>query len=313
MNRLAVYTDTGDLDPTEGILALRNAGFEIKQLETHQEEVIVSEARQAVALLVGYAKITQSIIDQLPNLRVISMLGTGADNIDTNAVLNRKIPVLTLGALPAEEVATHTMSIMLSILRGVPQFSASAQSLRWFETPHPFVPPRLSELNCGILGFGNIGQVIARYCLPFFASVSFYDSFIKKSSNSKYLVKSFDDLLSSSDVLIISIPASSENKYLFNSKTFAKMKYGAFLVNTSRGSIVNSGALADAVRSGQLTGAALDVVDGEPAQKNNPLLNNLNILITPHIAYLSNFTLKAYIKVQAQNVIEFFQREEMLK
>ena len=91
------------------------------------------------------------------------------------------------------------------------------------------------------------------------------------------------------------------------------MKYGAFLVNTSRGSIVNSGALADAVRSGQLAGAALDVVDGEPAQKNNPLLNNLNILITPHIAYLSNFTLKAYIKVQAQNVIEFFQREEMLK
>ena len=67
MNRLAVYTDTGDLDPTEGILALRNAGFEIKRLETHQEEVIVSEARQAVALLVGYAKITQSIIDQLPN------------------------------------------------------------------------------------------------------------------------------------------------------------------------------------------------------------------------------------------------------
>jgi D-3-phosphoglycerate dehydrogenase len=166
------------------------------------------------------------------------------------------------------------------------------------------VPPRLSQLTLGVLGFGRIGQLVAKYAAPMFGSVVFHDPFV--SPKSEFKAVSFDELIAQSDVLSINIPATPDNKHMFNATLFSAMKPGSYLVNASRGSIVDSQALADALKSGHLAGAALDVVDGEPAKSDNPLLNNPKVLLTPHVAYLSQFTQKAYITVQAQNVIDFF-------
>jgi D-3-phosphoglycerate dehydrogenase len=232
------------------------------------------------------------------------MLSTGTDNVDTKALADRNISLVTLGALPAEEVATHTIAITLAMLRGVDKFAAAAQRLEWFKTPYPVVPPRISQLKLGVLGFGRIGQLVAKYAAPMFGSVSFHDPFVSQKSEFKSV--SFDELITQSDVLSINIPATPENKHMFNKDLFAAMKPGSYLVNASRGSIVDSDALAAALNSGHLAGAALDVIDGEPAKSDNPLLNNPQVLLTPHVAYLSQFTQKAYITVQAQNVIDFF-------
>ena len=232
------------------------------------------------------------------------MLSTGTDNVDTKALADRNISLVTLGALPAEEVATHTLAITLAMLRGVDKFAAAAQRLEWFKTPYPVVPPRISQLKLGVLGFGRIGQLVAKYAAPMFGSVSFHDPFVSQKSEFKSV--SFDELITQSDVLSINIPATPENKHMFNKDLFAAMKPGSYLVNASRGSIVDSDALAAALNSGHLAGAALDVIDGEPAKSDNPLLNNPKVLLTPHVAYLSQFTQKAYITVQAQNVIDFF-------
>ena len=304
MSRLAVYTDTDDLDPSAGIELLKLAGFEVVRLETHDATEIAAAAKGAAALLVGYANISKDLIDQLTSLEVVSMLSTGTDNVDVQALANRNISLVTLGALPAEEVATHTLAITLAMLRGIDKFAAAAQRLEWFKTPYPVVPPRLSQLKLGILGFGRIGQLVAKYGAPMFGSVIFHDPFISTESDFKSV--SFDELIKESDVLSINIPATLENKHLFNKDLFAAMKPGSYLVNASRGSIVNSNALAAALKSGHLAGAALDVIDGEPAQSDNPLLNNPSVILTPHVAYLSQFTQKAYITVQAQNVIDFF-------
>ena len=304
MSRLAVYTDTDDLDSSAGIELLKLAGFEVVRLETHDATEIAAAAKGAAALLVGYANISKDLIDQLTSLEVVSMLSTGTDNVDVQALANRNISLVTLGALPAEEVATHTLAITLAMLRGIDKFAAAAQRLEWFKTPYPVVPPRLSQLKLGILGFGRIGQLVAKYGAPMFGSVIFHDPFISTESDFKSV--SFDELIKESDVLSINIPATLENKHLFNKDLFAAMKPGSYLVNASRGSIVNSNALAAALKSGHLAGAALDVIDGEPAQSDNPLLNNPSVILTPHVAYLSQFTQKAYITVQAQNVIDFF-------
>lgn len=304
MSRLAVYTDTDDLDPAAGIELLKAAGFEVVRLETHEATEIVEAAKGAVALLVGYADISRDLINQLTSLEVVSMLSTGTDNIDTKALEDRNISLVTLGALPAEEVATHTLAIMLSMLRGVDKFAAAAQRLEWFKTPYPIVPPRLSQLKLGVLGFGRIGQLVANYGAPFFGNVVFHDPFVAPQTDFKSVT--FDELIKDSDVISINIPATGENKRLFNRDLFAAMKQGSYLVNASRGSIVDSDALAAALASGHLAGAALDVIDGEPAKSDNPLLNNPKVLLTPHVAYLSQFTQKAYITVQAQNVIDFF-------
>ena len=304
MSRLAVYTDTDDLDPSAGIELLKLAGFEVVRLETHDAAEIVAAAKGAAALLVGYANISKDLIDQLKSLEIVSMLSTGTDNVDTKALADRNISLVTLGALPAEEVATHTLAITLAMLRGVDKFAAAAQRLEWFKTPYPVVPPRISQSKLGVLGFGRIGQLVAKYAAPMFGSVSFHDPFV--SQKSEFQSVSFDELIKQSDVLSINIPATPENKHLFNKDLFAAMKPGSYLVNASRGSIVDSVALAAALKSGHLAGAALDVIDGEPAKSDNPLLNNPQVLLTPHVAYLSQFTQKAYITVQAQNVIDFF-------
>jgi phosphoglycerate dehydrogenase-like enzyme len=304
MSRLAVYTDTDDLDPSAGIELLKAAGFEVVRLETHDAKEIVAAAKGAQALLVGYVQISKELIDQLPNLEVVSMLSTGTDNVDTKALADRNISLVTLGALPAEEVATHTLAITLAMLRGVDKFSDAAQRLEWFKTPYPVVPPRISTLKLGVLGFGRIGQLVAKYAAPMFGSIIYHDPFVSPQSEFKSV--SFDELLKQSDVLSINIPATLENKHMFSADLFAAMKPGSYLVNASRGSIVDSDALAAALASGHLAGAALDVIDGEPAKSDNPLLNNPKVLLTPHVAYLSQFTQKAYITVQAQNVIDFF-------
>jgi D-3-phosphoglycerate dehydrogenase len=309
MSRLAVYTDTDDLDPAAGIELLTKAGFEVIRLETHNEDEIVKAARNAQALLVGYANISKSLLDKLESLEIVSMLSTGTDNIDTQVLKDRSIQLRTLGALPAQEVATHTLALTLSMLRGVDKFAAAAQRLEWFKTPYPVIPPRLSELNFGVLGFGRIGELVGTYAAPFFKSVSFHDPVVTKSSDPRFMSRSFDELLATSDVLSINIPATAQNKHLFNAAMFSKMKKGSYLVNASRGSLVDSVALAAALKSAHLSGAALDVIDGEPARADNPLLNNPKVLLTPHVAYLSQFTQKAYITVQAQNVIDFYNEK----
>ena len=304
MSRLAVYTDTDDLDPTEGIKLLKAAGFEVIKLETHDQKEIAEAAKNAQALLVGYATISKELIDELENLEVVSLLSTGTDNVDTKVLADRNISLFALGGVASEEVASHSIAITLSMLRGVDKFAAAAQRLEWFKTPYPVVPPRISQLKLGVLGFGRIGQLVAKYAAPMFGSVSFHDPFVSQKSEFKSV--SFDELIKESDVLSINIPATPENKHMFNKDLFAAMKPGSYLVNASRGSIVDSDALGTALNSGHLAGAALDVIDGEPAKSDNPLLNNPQVLLTPHVAYLSQFTQKAYITVQAQNVIDFF-------
>ena len=222
---------------------------------------------------------------------------------------DRNISLFALGGVASEEVASHSIAITLSMLRGVDKFAAAAQRLEWFKTPYPVVPPRISTLKLGVLGFGRIGQLIARYGAPMFGSVIFHDPFVSQSLDPQFKSVSFDELVKESDVLSINAPATAENKYLFNKDLFAAMKPGSYLVNASRGSIVDSSALAAALKSGHLAGAALDVIDGEPAKADNPLLNNPKVLLTPHVAYLSQFTQKAYITVQAQNVIDFFNEK----
>jgi D-3-phosphoglycerate dehydrogenase len=306
MSRLAVYTDTDDLDPTEGIKLLKAAGFEVIKLETHDQKEIAAAAKNAQALLVGYATISKELLDELENLEVVSLLSTGTDNVDTKVLEDRNISLFALGGVASEEVASHSIAITLSMLRGVDKFAAAAQRLEWFKTPYPVVPPRISTLKLGVLGFGRIGQLIARYGAPMFGSVIFHDPFVTQSPDPQFKSVSFDALVKDSDVLSINAPATAENKHLFNKDLFAAMKPGSYLVNASRGSLVDSDALAAALASGHLAGAALDVIDGEPATSDNPLLNNPKVLLTPHVAYLSQFTQKAYITVQAQNVIDFF-------
>jgi phosphoglycerate dehydrogenase-like enzyme len=302
-----VYTDTEDLDPTSAIDTLQNAGFEVVRLETQNENLIAGAAFDAQGLLVGYAPLHKSLLDRLPQLEIVSLLSMGADNVDFDEVKRRNICLSNVGGAAAPEVASHSLALALALIRGLPQFSDAAQHGAWFAQPYVYVPPRLSTLRVGVLGFGQIGRELARIAVPLFAEVQFHDPKISAGEIIDSLRSvTFDELVETSDIISIHIPLAEENRRLFGASLLARMKRGSFLINVSRGQIVDSHALLEAIESGHIRGAALDVLDQEPPAKDHPLLNHPRILLTPHIGYLSEVTNETYVTAQALNIVDWF-------
>lgn len=303
----AVYTDTDDLDASAGIEKLEAANFLVTRLETHDEEEIARAAHDAHALLVGFAPISESLLAKMPTLEIISMLSTGFDNVDLKAVNSRGVCVATVGATPAEEVATHALALLLSLIRGLNPYQKAAEQREWFKTPYPHIPPRLSEKSLGILGFGRIGQSLARIAAPLFKTVQFHDPlFADGEKFDGFSSTSFETLIRNSDILSIHVPLTDSSFHQINDDVLTQMRKGSYLVNVSRGAVIDSVALRKAVDSGHIAAAAVDVLESEPPEVNDPLMGTDKIIVTPHVGYLSDYTLRAYIDVQAQNVIDWF-------
>ena len=312
MKLKAVYTDTDDLDPSTGIAQLEAANFRVVRLETHNESEILESAYDAHALLVGYAPIGESLLAQLPNLEIMSMLSTGFDNVDLDAANSRGICIATVGGTPAEEVATHALALLLSIIRGLNPYQRAGVKGEWFKTPYPHIPLRLSERTLGIVGFGRIGRRFAAMALPLFGEVLFYDPLIPANQLVDGIKSaSFHEVIEKSDVISIHLPLNESTFHLFNEEILARTKKGLYLINVSRGAVIDSLALMQAIDSGHIAAAALDVLEHEPPKTDDPMLGHDRIVITPHVGYLSDYTLKAYIDVQAQNVIDWFAGKEM--
>ena len=307
MQLQALYTDTGDLDPSPGVAILESAGFAVTVLETLDEEEIVLHAKNVDAILLGYAPIRASTLIHMKNVEIISLLSTGYDNLDLEVATSRGICVANIGGTSTEEVATHTMALILNMVRGISTYQDVAKRHEWFVTPYPHIPPRLSEHKLGIIGFGKIGQMLARIASPLFEEVIFFDPLFEPGTiHEGFRATILDEVVATSKVVSIHMPLNLENARMFNSTLFSKMKPGSFLVNVSRGALIDSMDLIQAIQTGQISRAALDVLEIEPPLPGEALMETQGIAITPHVAYLSDYTLKAYIEVQAQNVIDWF-------
>ena len=308
----AVYTDTDDLNPQEGIDKLTSQGFEVVRLETHDKSKILDAARDAHAVLLGYAEIDADMLKEMKNLEIISLLSTGYDNVALASATEKGVCVANIGATSAEEVATHALTLLLACARGLPLYQNAAKTDQWFKTPYPHVPPRLSSKRVGILGFGNIGKRFAQFIKPLVQEIVFYDPAITQSAHIEG-VRQVDlpELVSTSDFISIHMPLSPATYHLFDANQIAKMKKDSYLINVSRGGLVDSKALIAALDSGHLAGAALDVSEVEPPKNSDPLLSHPKIIMTPHVAYLSQYSIAAYIDVQSENVIQWFTGQEV--
>ena len=312
MKLKAVYTDTDDLDPAPGVRKLQEMGFEVVTLETHDPEVIAREAADADALLLGYAPISADTLGRMEKLQIVSLLGTGYDNIDVAAATKRGICVANIGSTSAEEVATHALSLMLSLVRGIETYREVANRREWFKTPYPHVPPRLSELKLGLIGFGNIGKRLAAMASPLFGEILFYDPQIPSGSTLHGAhSRSFDEVLAESDVLSLHLPLTDQTHHIFDSAAFSQMKQGVYLINVSRGGLIDPDALVAALDAGTVLAAGLDVLEAEPPRESDPIWAHPKVLITPHVAFLSRYSIAAYIDVQSENVAQWFSGNEV--
>jgi D-3-phosphoglycerate dehydrogenase len=274
------------LDPAKAALA--RVDPELRMAQSASAEDILAVARDADAILVTYAKLPGELLRQLTRCRAIGRFGLGVDNIDIPAAAALGISVNYVPDYCMQEVSDHAMALLLATARKVPLSDKLVQSGRW-EVP-PIVPiHRLSGRVLGLVGFGNIPRALAPKARAFGLRVVTHDPYVSPDVLSAAGVDgvSFDRLLEMSDFVSIHAPLMPTTRGLFNADVFHKMKKGAVLINTARGPLVDEAALIAALDTGQLGGAALDVVTTEPLTKDSKLLGRDNVILTPHTAFYS--------------------------
>jgi D-3-phosphoglycerate dehydrogenase len=274
------------LDPAKKALARLEPEYRMSKSAAADD--ILAVARDADAILVTYAKLPGELLRRLTRCKAIGRFGLGVDNIDLPAAKECGIAVNYVPDYCLREVSDHAMALLLGLARKVTLANKLVQSGRW-EVP-PIVPlRRLEGQVLGLVGFGNIPRTLAPKAKAFGLKVLTYDPYVVAEALVATGVESvsFDELLARSDFISVHAPLQPATRGLMNAKTFAKMKKGAFLINTARGPLVDEPALIAALDSGHLGGAALDVVTTEPLAKDSALIGRDNVILTPHTAFYS--------------------------
>ncbi|WP_010203272.1 C-terminal binding protein [Salinibacterium sp. PAMC 21357] len=307
----AVYTDLDGTDFSAGRELLSSAGFEVSYLDSLDAETIVAGADGASALLVGYAEITRSMIERMPSVKIIALMSMGFNHIDVDAATEHGIWVTTIVGAATEEVATHALAMALHLTRGITFSQQAVVFDRWNERD-TLVQPRLSELTLGLMGLGRIGMKFAELARPLFGEIIGYDPFIPDTDETREHFAEAgvrrvdaDAVRSQSDVLSLHLPLTNDTANMVDADFLSTMKPLSYLINVSRGGLVDSAALRASLDNSHLAGAGLDVLDVEPATAEHPLLGHPRALITPHIAYFSGRSEAEYVRLQAQNVVSW--------
>jgi D-3-phosphoglycerate dehydrogenase / 2-oxoglutarate reductase len=274
------------LDPAKAALARLNPTYRMSKSVNADD--IIAAAKEADAVLVTYAKLTREVLMQLNRCRAIGRFGLGVDNIDLITAKEKGIAVNYVPDYCIREVSDHAMALLLALIRKIPLSNKLVQSGRW-EMPAVVPIRRIEGTVLGLIGFGHIPRLVAPKAKAFGFKVIAYDPFAKPEAFKTAGVESvdFDTLLQTSDYVSLHAPLLPATRGMMNAAAFAKMRKGAYIVNTARGPLIDEPALIEALDSGHLGGAGLDVVAVEPLAKDSPLLGRDNVIISPHTAFYS--------------------------
>src|SRR6202030_480412 len=287
-----------------GVKLLAEPGWQVVQPAAAS---LASELADADALVVRSAtRVTDELLNHARQLRVIGRAGVGVDNIDLDAATRRGVLVMNTPGGNAPSVAEHTLALMLSMARSIPQLSAALHAGRWEKSGAGGVELRGKTL--GLIGLGRVGAEVARRARALEMRVIAYDPYVSAERAAEWGAElvPLAELLPQSDYVSLHTALSPATERMINAETLKQMKPGARLVNAARGELVDEAALAEALRSKQLAGAALDVFAEEPP-RNSPLLQMPNVIATPHVGG-STAEAQEEVGVQiAQQVREYLQ------
>ena len=271
-------------------------------------ELTVERARGAEILITNKVVLSREVLAQLPALRYIGVLATGYNVVDIQAAAERGIPVTNIPIYGTRSVAQMTFALLLELTQHVGHHAWSVREGRWTASQdfcfwdYPLV--ELEGLTMGLIGFGRIGRAVAQLALAFGLRVLAYDAYPQQAPAGVTMVD-LDTLFRESDIVSLHCPLTAENTGLVNAARLAAMKPTAFLLNTSRGPLIVAPDLAEALNTGRLAGAGLDVLSQEPPPADNPLLSAKNCLITPHIAWATHAARARLMATALENVQGF--------
>jgi len=273
---------------------------------------IVERAQDAEIILTNKTPLRAEILARLPKLRFVAELATGFDNVDVAAAGRSGIPVANVPEYGTVSVAQHTMALLLELCNRVGEHAAAVKNGEWCQAPDfSFWRAPLVELagkRFGIVGLGRIGQRVAEIAHAFGMEILAYNPRTRSVATSVPVSwKDIPALFAEADVVSLHCPLTPENTQFVGSRLLGMMKETAFIINTARGKLVNETDLAEALNSGRIGGAALDVVSREPIEVNNPLLAARNCLITPHIAWASLDARRRLTAATVRNIEAFLK------
>jgi D-3-phosphoglycerate dehydrogenase len=296
---VAVYADVGELDPAPGIAHLESCGFTVRVLDTGDADLIAEKAPDARALMIGYARVDETLLAGLPRLGIVCTQSAGVDTIDLAAAARHDVLVANVPGGATEEVATHALAMATGLCRGLPFLDRAVRDGAWDAGAEPL--RRLSSTTLGVVGMGRIGRRLAHLAGPLFDAVIGHDPVLPPDHWPESVPRcSLDELLADSDLVSLHAPLTADSRGLLGARELALMRRGAFLVNVARGELVDHEAMLDALDSGGLGGAALDVLPEEPPSDGR-LLRHPRLWLTPHAAYLSDASGLDYVLTQARN------------
>jgi len=271
----------------EGIEVLKRAGFEVDVSPNISNELLIGVVSNCDALIVrSRIKVTKEIIEAGEKLKAIGRAGVGLDKIDVETAEKRGIVVLNTPEAPADAVAELTIGLMIALARNIPLADRTMKEGKWIKKE--LTGWQLKGKTIGMIGLGNIGKRVARIAKASGMRILITDIIIpppelQRELEAEYIPsKDFSNFLQKSDVITIHVPSTPQTHHMIGAKEIQLMKDGTFLINTSRGGIVDEKALLEALKSGKLGGAALDVYEDEPS-KDLKLTRLPNVVCTPHI------------------------------
>jgi D-3-phosphoglycerate dehydrogenase len=293
-----------------GLELLRQAGFELDERQGLSGEALKEAVRSADGLIVrSGTRVTADLLDDPGRLRAIVRAGVGVDNIDVAAATRKGIVVMNTPGGNSVSTAEHTIALLLALCRHVPAADLSIRQGKWER--NRFVGCQLAGKTLGVIGLGRVGREVARRAAGLDLKVIGFDPFLAPDRAAQLGIEAvgdLDQLLPRCDILTVHTPLTAETRDLINAARIARMKPGARVINCARGGIINETALAEALQSGHLAGAALDVFTQEPPPPDHPLLKSPSVVVTPH---LGASTVEAQLSVAreaAQLLIDFLAR-----
>jgi len=256
--------------------------------------------------------VTADVIAAAPHLRLIQKIGVGVNTIDLDAAARREVAVCNMPGTNTQAVAEMALLLMLGCLRRVSWLDVVTRNGRGWNLP-PVEQDAFGEIagrTVGLIGYGAVAQRLAPVLQALGAKVLYWSRSTPSAGVGE--PRSFSDLLTESDIVSLHVPLTGETTRLIDSRVLAQMKPGAILVNTARGSLVDESAMVEALQSGQLRAAGLDVFEQEPTPADNPVLRLPNVVLSPHVAWLTEETMERSFAVAVENCRRLGAREELL-
>jgi D-3-phosphoglycerate dehydrogenase / 2-oxoglutarate reductase len=274
-----------------------------------EEAFDLAVASDAVAILAGpIIPLDRAHLERLEACRAVVRYGVGLDNVDIDAAQELGIAVGNVPEYGHEEISNHAIALLLALARRLPAFDAAVR--RGTDIPAPQSVARLSRRTLGLVGYGRIGRRVAEKARAFGMAVVAYDPYANAVAGVELL--GLDELLERADILSLHVPLTPETRHMIGARELALMAPGSLVINIGRGGLVDEDALVATLRSGHIAGAALDVTEIEPLPLDSALLDAPNVILTPHVAWVSDVALEDLKRLTAENALALIGTRDLV-